>query len=612
MKGKTRKLLSLAMALVLVTSLCAAMAAPAAANITAPAVVIAPTYGAATAQYTVNFNVGAAGALTRAVDTITIRFPVRTTVPSSIAASAIMVNNVPLATAPGIMATGVATHPTQVTMVTPVAVANNGAVSVVFSTAAGIVNPSIPAAATYTVFGFTSIEPVPVASAVYAVTTTIAISPATGASGTTITVAGGGFAANSSIDLWTDNGAGGGVANNQVRDGTEAIRGSTTTDASGAFSTTLTASATVTGNICAIDGAGTASANSPAFAILSSITVTPTTGIVGTLVTIRGSNYTAFVGGETLAVTVGGVAVTGSPFATTAAATTFTLTNVPIPATTGGAKTIAVTASVSGNVARATYDAIGQVITLTPSSAPVGTTITVAGTGYQANETVNVAYPGATVQRTPLAGADGTFSTTFAVPVGSVTGAVTATGLTSAGVATATLTVPAASITISPTRGAVGTSVTLTGSALLTSRAYDIIFTDAAGIQTIVATVSSDSVGALNATVAIPAAAAGAGNIRLNPLTAAAQVFTVLPGTVTVAVTDGLSSIAGLYTKVWAFNATTQAWVLYDTAAPAVSDLASLTRGMGYWMEVSEDCIIVYGGNTYALSAGWNLIGWLG
>jgi hypothetical protein len=500
----------------------------------------------------------------------------------------------------------VAAYPTAVSIVTPVAVANGGAVAVVFSTAAGIVNPTVPAAATYIINGATSIEPVMVASAAYAVTRDIAITPVTGASGTTITVRGGGFTASSSIDLWLD------ADNDQVVDAGEAIVGSATTDASGAFTATLTASTTVQGRICAIDGGANIAATSPNFAILASITVTPTTGIVGTVVTIRGSNYTAFVGGETIAVTVGGVAVVGSPFATTPAATTFTLTNVAIPATTGGAKTIAATASVSANVARATYDAIGQAITLSPSSAPVGSTITVTGSGFQANEVVTVAYPGATIQSRPIADASGNITATFGVPTGAVTGAVTATGLTSGGVGTATLTIPAGTITTSETRGQVGTQVTVAGSALVPSSNYDIIFTDVAGIQTILATVATNSVGTFTATVAIPSAATGAGNIRTNPATAV-RAFTVLAGTVTVAVEDGLTGIAGQYTKVWSFAAgPTGGWRLYDTAAPAVSDLTNLTRGQGYWLEVSQDCTLLYGGNSYSLLAGWNLIGWLG
>jgi hypothetical protein len=77
-------------------------------------------------------------------------------------------------------------------------------------------------------------------------------------------------------------------------------------------------------------------------------------------------------------------------------------------------------------------------------------------------------------------------------------------------------------------------------------------------------------------------------------------------------VTGALTSIAGLYTIVWTFDASTQGWMFYDTAATEVSDLDSLTRGQGYYVSVTEDCTIVFGGNTYSMLAGWNLIGWLG
>ena len=43
-----------------------------------------------------------------------------------------------------------------------------------------------------------------------------------------------------------------------------------------------------------------------------------------------------------------------------------------------------------------------------------------------------------------------------------------------------------------------------------------------------------------------------------------------------------------------------------------MSDLESLVRGQGYYIQVTEDTMIIFGGNTYPLLTGWNLIGWLG
>jgi hypothetical protein len=63
---------------------------------------------------------------------------------------------------------------------------------------------------------------------------------------------------------------------------------------------------------------------------------------------------------------------------------------------------------------------------------------------------------------------------------------------------------------------------------------------------------------------------------------------------------------------IWALDAATQTWQFYDPALPDASDLANLTVGQGYFIEVSENCVLTYGTKTYQLYAGWNNIGWLG
>jgi hypothetical protein len=53
---------------------------------------------------------------------------------------------------------------------------------------------------------------------------------------------------------------------------------------------------------------------------------------------------------------------------------------------------------------------------------------------------------------------------------------------------------------------------------------------------------------------------------------------------------------------------------MYDPADMPGSNLERLWAGHGYWVEVSEDCKLIYGGNfiwhQLDLTAGRNLIGW--
>jgi len=131
-------------------------------QVSAATVTPSPSTQNATGQHTISFAVGAGGALTGGLNTITITFPTGTTVPSFIPAATVTVNGTLVGLAPTISTRAV-------TITTPVNVAANGAVSVVFSTDAGIENPNIVSTG-YTLTVATSKEPTAVSSLAYAIT----------------------------------------------------------------------------------------------------------------------------------------------------------------------------------------------------------------------------------------------------------------------------------------------------------------------------------------------------------------------------------------------------------------------------------------------------------
>jgi len=168
---------------------------------------------------------------------------------------------------------------------------------------------------------------------------------------------------------------------------------------------------------------------------------------------------------------------------------------------------------------------------------------------------------------------------------------------------------------ISPTSGIVGTSVAITGTGMDANSVHTVNWTDAVTTNNVVlGTAISNSTGALSLTVTIPSATIGAGTLSIYKAATlvTTKTFTVKAGTVVVPVADALTTISGKFTKVWAFNALTQEWLLYDTDTAAPSTLTTMTTGQGYWLEVSEAVTLLFGGNSYSLSIGWNLIGWLG
>ncbi|MFC1956252.1 hypothetical protein ACFLWZ_07050 [Chloroflexota bacterium] len=81
------------------------------------------------------------------------------------------------------------------------------------------------------------------------------------------------------------------------------------------------------------------------------------------------------------------------------------------------------------------------------------------------------------------------------------------------------------------------------------------------------------------------------------------------------AVEDGLASIDDYLISAYSYQADEgiEGWTVFNPAWPAVQNsLETLYMGRGYWINVSQDCTLEWGSNTYELNAGWNLIGWLG
>jgi len=588
-------LISVLMILAIVSTLCVVMAAPAAADVSQPTV---PTFAAGEDQIgtasdwtAMTFTIGKLLDNTLG-DVVIMTFPTgwAITAAANIAISADADLNFAATSVSGNIVTfavgsaGDGLVPAGTTLTVTTDGTNK------------VTNPTTPGSTTYTVR--TSQEPTPIASAAFTIKGIKVtggpspLAPTTAAAGTTMTVVGAGYTPGQSIDILL---------------GTAVVAPNTTTvGADGTFTATFVQ--TIAGNITARDVTGL-TRNAVAVSLLPSITISPTTGLVGATAVVTGRNFTSTVAAETITVTIGGVAA--GTITKAAASTTFTGT-ITVPSTTGGAKTVLATAGTSGDTATAAFTGIGQTLTLSPSSATAGATITASGIGFKALEYVTITY--GAVTKTTMAGADGAYSTTFGVPTGGATGIVTATGVTSAATASATLTITTATLAISPSMGAVGTSVAVTGTGLTPLTNFSVLFTDTGTTMvTILTAVTTNSIGGFNTTVTIPAASTTGGTISITPAGGTiALPFVVTAGTVPVAVSDGLSTIAGKFSIVWTFDGSIQDWKLYDTAAGATSTLSTLTRGQGYYVKVSENCTLAYGGNTYTLYTGWNLIGWLG
>jgi hypothetical protein len=158
-------------------------------------------------------------------------------------------------------------------------------------------------------------------------------------------------------------------------------------------------------------------------------------------------------------------------------------------------------------------------------------------------------------------------------------------------------------MTVTPAEGPVGTSVTVAGSGFY---AYTAITVKIANYQFLQQPLT-DAMGGFTYTFTVPGLAPGSTAVQASDATNTASSFFVIKQAAATVQTI-LAGISGKVVRVWGYDAGT--WKMYDPADAAGSTLTTLTAGKGYWINASEAVTLIYGGYSYALSAGWNLIGW--
>src|SRR5438477_1284855 len=178
----------------------------------------------------------------------------------------------------------------------------------------------------------------------------------------------------------------------------------------------------------------------------------PTSGVLGTPVTITGANFGATQGTST--VTFNGIGATPTSWGVTSI-----VAPVPSGATTGNV-VVTVGGVASNGVSFTVTVPPPSITSLNPTSGVLGTSVTITGVNFGATQgTSTVKFNGTAATPTSWS------ATSIIAPAGATTGNVVVTvgGMASNGVIF-TVTVPAPSITnLSPTSGIIGTSVTIAG-----------------------------------------------------------------------------------------------------------------------------------------------------
>ena len=232
----------------------------------------------------------------------------------------------------------------------------------------------------------------------------IAISPATGAVGDTVTVSGTGFAASKSVDITFDG--------STVEDAT--------TNTSGSFpATTFQVPSTSRGShtIKAEDASNNDA--TATFTVSASITLNPSTGSAGTIVTITGTGFGSV---RPVTITYNAQSVATNPSSVTTNSAGYFSATFTAPA--GLAGTYVVQASDGTNTATASFtsttDATISPVTSAASPGYVGMPVTITGIGFTPSGTATVTYALTVSESTTLdsepINTSGSFTAVFEIP----------------------------------------------------------------------------------------------------------------------------------------------------------------------------------------------------
>jgi uncharacterized protein YjiK/methionine-rich copper-binding protein CopC len=441
----------------------------------------------------------------------------------------------------GTAATGVTVvSATQITATTPAGAA--GAVNVVVTNSGGL-------SGTLT-NGYTYVAPPAVTS----------VSPTSGttAGGTSVTIAGTGFAAGATVTF------GGTAATGVTVVSATQITATTPAGAAGAVNVVVT---NADGQSATLTGGYTYVAPLPAPTVTG---ISPTSGTTagGTSVTITGTNFAA------------GVTVR---FGTTAATNVTVVSATQITATTptgiAGAVNVVVT-NPDGQSATLTsgytYVAAPAVTSVSPTSGTTagGTSVTIAGSGFAAGATVT--FGGTAATGVTVVSATQITATTPAHAAGAVNVVVTNSGGLSGTLTNGyTYVAPPTVTSVSPNSGpaAGGTSVTITGTNFAAGATVTFGGTAATGVTVVSAT---------QITATTPARAAGVVNVvvtvsGVSGTLANGYTYIAAPTISNLSPTSG-STAGGTVVTITGTNFATGATVRFGTAAAASVTVLSTTQ----------------------------------
>ncbi|MDD4985014.1 MAG: IPT/TIG domain-containing protein [Dehalococcoidales bacterium] len=273
------------------------------------------------------------------------------------------------------------------------------------------------------------------------VTQSISISPTSGSTGTEVTITGRGFRANRSMSIFFDD--------DRITTSPTSVRSNSNGSFTADFDVPICINRTL--EVMASDGTYTASTS---FTVVASITLSQTSGEVGSEVTIIGHGFRS---NRNIEITFDEDQLTTRPSVVRSDETGCFEATFLIPPSTKGIHKVEASDGIETDDTNFTTE---PTLILNPSSGPINSNVSITGTGFSKSRTVTVRFDGDHV-RTSATDSQGNFADQFVVPsVKSGNYAVTADDGTTSDSTTFTVTT---SMEISPVNGNVGSYITVQG-----------------------------------------------------------------------------------------------------------------------------------------------------
>ena len=370
---------------------------------------------------------------------------------------------------------------------------------------------------------------------------TLTLYPSSGPSGVTVTVSGSGFAsADSHITL--SNPTDPSLAVCALSSGTISGPCSFVVNSANGFSFSSGGSSvvvTATGNAAGDTQTATFTGT------IASLTLSPSSGPSGVTVTVTVSGFAST--DTSIAVTIGSTTLCTITASGGSGSCTFvpTSSNGFTFSFSGATNMVRATGSAAGDVQTATFTGTTPAITVTPGQGPVGSTVTVAGTGFPVNTTLaSLLFDGVTISScasgSTTADGVGQFSCQLRVPTGTSGTSVAVTASTGQ-VASGTFTVTTPAIALSPEQGPAGSEVTVAGTGFSASTTLQSLVFDGVAITSCASgSLATTATGSFDGQFTVPKGTSGTSVVATDPGGARASgTFTVTIPSLSIEPTSG-------------------------------------------------------------------------